>query len=189
MEFEKDIQFCIETLRQGGIILYPTDSIWGIGADATNPEAVKKIFELKHRPAEKSMIVLIADPKDINRYVSRPHPYISEYLEKTSRPTTVIYDGAIGLAENLISEDGSVAIRIIKEDFCRHLIKRFKRPLVSTSANISGHHSPENFSGISEEIKSGVDYIVKFRQKDIQTAKPSVLIRFSDSGKPVILRS
>ncbi len=189
LEFEKDILSCIATLKRGGIILYPTDSIWGIGADATNPAAVKKIFELKQRTDGKSMIVLIADARDINRYVSRPHPYIAEYLEKVNRPTTVIYDGALGLAENLLGQDGSIAIRIVKEDFCRHLIKRLKRPLVSTSANISGTPSPENFAGISEKIKSGVDYIVEFRQQDDIPAKPSQVIRFTDAGKPIILRS
>jgi L-threonylcarbamoyladenylate synthase len=189
LEFEKDILSCIETLKSGGIILYPTDTIWGIGADATNPEAVKKIFELKQRPDGKSMIVLIADSRDIIRYVSRPHPYIAEYLENINRPTTVIYDGVLGLAENLAGEDGSIAIRIVKEDFCRHLIKRFKKPLVSTSANISGVSAPENFAGISEEIKSGVDYIVKFRQHDNRTVKPSLLVRFTDAGEPIVLRS
>jgi L-threonylcarbamoyladenylate synthase len=189
LEFEKDILSCIETLKSGGIILYPTDTIWGIGADATNPKAVKKIFELKERPDGKSMIVMIADSRDINRYVSRPHPYIAEYLENVNSPTTVIYDGALGLAENLVGEDGSIAIRIVKEDFCRHLIKSFKKPLVSTSANISGVSAPENFAGISEEIKSGVDYIVKFRQQDNRRVKPSLLVRFTDAGEPIILRS
>ncbi|HSZ34830.1 MAG TPA: L-threonylcarbamoyladenylate synthase [Puia sp.] len=189
LEFEKDILSCIATLKRGGIILYPTDSVWGIGADATNPAAVKKIFELKQRADGKSMIVLIADARDINKYVSRPHPYIADYLEKAKRPTTVIYDGALGLAENLMGQDGSIAIRIVKEDFCRHLIKRLKKPLVSTSANISGTPSPENFAGISEKIKSGVDYIVEFRQQDNNPAKPSQVIRFTDTGKPIILRS
>src|ERR1700676_2848232 len=125
LEFEEDIVYSLETLQHGGIILYPTDSIWGIGCDATNPEAVKKIFDLKQRPVARSMIVLLADPRDIKLYTSHSEPYISEYLKKMTKPTTVIYDDAIGLAENLLSEDGSVAIRIVKEDFCRHLIKRF----------------------------------------------------------------
>jgi L-threonylcarbamoyladenylate synthase len=189
LEFEKDILSCLEILHKGGIILYPTDSIWGIGADATNADAVRKIFELKNRPIEKSMIVLIADPRDINRYVCRPEPYISEYLKKTNRPTTVIYEGALGLAGNLVGEDGSVAIRIVREDFCRHLIKRFRKPLVSTSANISGQEPPKNFAGISDEIKRGVDYIVKFRQEDNQPAASSVIVKFDRSGEPVILRS
>jgi len=189
MEFENDIVFCLEILQRGGVILYPTDTIWGIGCDATNPDAVKKIIDLKQRPPAKSMIVLMADLKDINRYVSRPEPYIAEYLEKTSRPTTVIYEGALGLAENLSGEDGTIAIRIVQEDFCRHLIKRLRKPLVSTSANISGQKSPENFAGISAEILNGVDYIVKYRQKDNELAKASVLVRFNKLGQPMVLRS
>ncbi|MEJ0079986.1 MAG: L-threonylcarbamoyladenylate synthase [Puia sp.] len=188
MEFENDIVRCLETLRKGGIILYPTDTIWGIGCDATNAEAVGKIFDLKQRPAAKSMIVLLADPRDVNSYTSRPQPYISEYLEKASKPTTVIYEAALGLAENLISEDGSIAMRIVQEDFCRHLIKRFRKPLVSTSANISGEDTPENFAGISDEIKQGVDYIVKYRQQDDQSFRASAVVRFNKSGEPTILR-
>jgi L-threonylcarbamoyladenylate synthase len=189
LEFENDIVRCLETLRQGGIILYPTDTIWGIGCDATNPKAVGKIFDLKRRSAAKSMIVLLADPREINRYTSHPQPYIAEYLENATKPTTVIYESALGLAENLVSEDGSVAIRIVQENFCRHLIKRFRKPLVSTSANISGQHSPESFAGISDEIKQGVDYIVRYRQQDDQPYSASAIVRFNKSGEPTILRS
>ena len=189
MLFENDIVQSLETLRQGGLILYPTDTIWGIGCDATNPDAVQKIFHLKQRPESKSMVVLLADQRDINRYTTRPEPYITEYLNKTTKPTTIIYEGALGLAENLISEDGSIAIRIVQEDFCRHLIKRFRKPIVSTSANISGQETPQNFAGISDGIKQGVDYIVKYRQQDSQKAKASAMIRFNKSGEPTILRS
>jgi L-threonylcarbamoyladenylate synthase len=189
LEFEDDILHCLEVLRKGGIILYPTDTIWGIGCDATNAGAVNKIFELKQRPASKSMIVLTADQRDINRYTSRPEPYIAAYLEKTIAPTTVIYEGALGLAENLVAEDGSIAIRIVREDFCRHLIRRFRKPIVSTSANISGRPAPQHFAGIPDDIKQGVNYIVKFRQQDMQPAKASALIRFNNSGEPIELRS
>jgi len=189
LEFETDIIHSLETLRSGGLILYPTDTIWGIGCDATNPDAVQKIFILKQRPESKSMIVLLADYKDVNRYTEYPKPYIAAYLEKTTKPTTVIYEGALGLAKNLVGEDGSVAIRIVREDFCRHLIKRFGKPIVSTSPNISGQGTPQNFTGISETIKQGVDYIVKYRQNGNQNAKASVLIRFDKSGEPTILRS
>jgi L-threonylcarbamoyladenylate synthase len=189
LEFENDIVRCLETLRQGGIILYPTDTIWGIGCDATNPKAVEKIFNLKRRSAAKSMIVLLADPRDINRYTSHPQPYITEYLGKATKPTTVIYETALGLAENLVSDDGSVAMRIVQEDFCRHLIKRFRKPLVSTSANISGQGAPENFAGISDEIKQGVDYIVRYRQLDDQPFRASAIVRFNKAGEPTILRS
>ena len=187
--FENDIVQSLETLRQGGLILYPTDTIWGIGCDATNPDAVQKIFVLKHRPESKSMIVLLADMKDINIYSGRPEPSIIEFLNKTTNPTTVIYENALGLAENLINEDGSVAMRIVREDFCRHLLKRFRKPIVSTSANISGQSAPENFAEISDEIKQGVDYIVKYRQQENSKARASVLVRFDKSGEPIILRS
>jgi L-threonylcarbamoyladenylate synthase len=189
LEFEEDILRCLDNLHKGGIILYPTDTVWGIGCDATNPEPVKKIFDLKKRPADKSMIVLIADPRDIYRYTSRPEPHIAEYLEKTIMPTTVIYEDALGLAENLVAEDGSIAIRIVKEDFCRHLIKRFRKPLVSTSANITGEEPPQNFNGISAEIILGVDYVVKYRKEDIEPARASVLVRFNAKGEVVVLRS
>jgi L-threonylcarbamoyladenylate synthase len=188
LEFEEDILVCLRILNQGGTILYPTDTIWGVGCDATNPDAVKKIYALKKRPADRSLIVLLADPRDINRYTSQPQPYIADYLEKTTRPTTVIYENALGLAENLIADDGSIAIRIVKEDFCRHLIKRFRKPIVSTSANISGRDAPQNFADITEEIKQGVDYTVKFRQHDHEKAVASALVRFSKSGEPTILR-
>lgn len=189
MEFEQDILNCLAVLNSGGVILYPTDTIWGIGCDAMNPVAVNKIFELKQRKASKSMIVLLADQRDVNRYISHADPQIASYLEKTTAPTTVVYEGAIGLAENLVSEDGTIAIRIVKEDFCRHLIKRFRKPLVSTSANLSGSASPKNFSEVSDEIISRVDYTVKYRQEDNSPATPSVIVRFEKNGKPVILRS
>ena len=189
LEFEEDILCCLEILRGGGIILYPTDTIWGIGCDATRSDAVKKIFDLKQRPSARSMIVLLADIKDINHYTSHPEPYITEWLGKTVRPTTVIYEGALGLAENLVSEDGSIAIRVVREDFCRHLIKRFRKPLVSTSANISGQEPPANFKGISAEIIQGVDYVVKFRQQDQTNGRASALVRFNKNGEPVVLRN
>ena len=134
------------------------------------------------------MIVLLADPREINRYTGRPQPYITEYLEKVTKPTTVIYDEALGLAENLVSEDGSIAMRIVQEDFCRHLIKRFRKPLVSTSANLSGENSPQNFAGISEEIKQGVDYIVRYRQQEERNFTASAIVRFSKSGEATVLR-
>jgi len=189
LEFEQDILHCLEVLGRGGIILYPTDTIWGIGCDAKNPNAVNKILELKQRDIAKSMIVLVGDPRDVNRYTSHADPHIAAYLEKTSAPTTVIYEGALGLADNLVGKDGTIAIRIVRENFCRHLIKRYRKPLVSTSANISGKEPPGNFTVISEEIKNGVDYIVKYRQQDNQPVKSSVLVRFNKLGQPTVLRS
>jgi L-threonylcarbamoyladenylate synthase len=187
-EFENDIVHCLEVLRKGGIILYPTDTIWGIGCDATNPSAVKKIYEIKQRPESKAMIVLLADLRDINRYSSQTGPYVSDYLQTAVRPTTVIYEGAIGLAENLIAPDGSIAIRVVKEDFCRHLIKRLRAPLVSSSANISGKEAPAFFKNISAEIRTAVDYVVQYRRKDEEPASPSTVVRFDNQGQLQVLR-
>jgi len=177
--FLSDIENCLTVLKNGGIILYPTDTIWGIGCDATNAEAVAKIYALKKRAEEKSMIVLLANEKEIIRYITQPDFTIFDYLKDVKKPTTVIYDGAIGLAENVVNIDGTVAIRITKDEFCNHLIKRFKKPIVSTSANLSGSASPLIFPDISPDIKNGVDYIVQHRQDDLLAASPSAIIRWN----------
>ncbi len=185
--FESDIKKCIEVLNKGGLILYPTDTVWGIGCDATNGQAVEKIYQLKKRADEKAMIVLVADEKDILRYVAAPDLAIFDYLQKTTKSTTVVYDDALGLADNLMGKDGSIAIRIIKEEFCKQLIKRFRKPIVSTSANISGTKPAQIFNEISEEIKKGVKYIVQYRQYDETVSEPSSVIKW-ENGKITILR-
>lgn len=187
MSFEKDIENCLAVLRDGGLILYPTDTVWGIGCDATNEPAVNKVYRLKQRNDEKAMIVLVADEKDIMRHVAAPDLSLFDYLETTVKPTTVIYEGALGFADNLISRDGSVAIRICKDEFCRHLLKRFRKPIVSTSANISGMPTAKTFKEISPEIRNGVDYIVEYRQHDEIPAQPSSLIMW-DNGKVIMIR-
>jgi L-threonylcarbamoyladenylate synthase len=187
MKFEKDIEKCLEVLRKGGLILYPTDTIWGIGCDATDENAVKKIYKLKKRNDEKAMVVLVADERDIMQHVAAPDLSLFDHLEETTKPTTVVYDGALGFADNLTGQDGSIAIRICKEVFCRHLIKRFRKPIVSTSANISGMPSPKMFKEITDEIKNGVDYIVKYKQDDETPAQPSSLIKWNN-GNVIILR-
>jgi L-threonylcarbamoyladenylate synthase len=186
-EIENDLQQCLTVLHAGGLILYPTDTIWGIGCDATNESAVKKIFELKKRPDSKALIVLVAEPKDILRYTSQPDLSVIDHLKTKQKPTTVIYEGAIGFAPNLIAGDGSVAIRITADTFCRHLIKRFRKPVVSTSANVSAEQAPANYSLIDPEIKKGVDYIVKYRQHENQSAQPSSVIKWVN-GREVIVR-
>jgi L-threonylcarbamoyladenylate synthase len=188
MDFTNDLENCLEVLRAGGIILYPTDTVWGIGCDATNAEAVRKIFQLKNREESKSMIVLLADERDLIQYVAHVDLAVFNYLDTVIKPTTVIYDGAIGLADNLVAGDGSIAIRIVREDFCRHLIKRFRKPIVSTSANIAGEKTPINFSGISGEIKTGVDYIVTFRQGDTTQREASAVVRWDEKKGATILR-
>jgi len=179
---------CLEILKRGGVILYPTDTIWGIGCDATNEEAVKKIYAIKKRPDERSMIVLVAGEREVLRHVSQPDLRVFDYLKTTQKPTTVIYEGAIGLADNLIGKEGSIGIRVCRDEFCRHLIKRFRKPIVSTSANISGEPSPKNFSEIGDEIKKSVDYVVQYRQNDHATAEPSAIIRWNKDGTTDILR-
>jgi L-threonylcarbamoyladenylate synthase len=186
-DFEKDIGKCLAILSDGGTILYPTDTIWGIGCDATNAKAVKKIYALKKRPDEKALIVLVASEREILRYVAQPDLSVFDYLKTVVKPTTVIYEGAIGLADNLVGADGTIAIRICNEKFCRQLINRFKKPIVSTSANISGHAPPSNFSAIDDEIKNKADYIVSYRQLDNAPAEPSALIKWQ-KGNAIVLR-
>ncbi len=180
MDFEKDIQSCLGVLKKGGIILYPTDTVWGIGCDATNTNAVEKIFQLKKRPDEKAMIVLVAGEKDVLKYVANADLRVFDYLQQNAKPTTVVYDGAIGLADNLIARDGSAGIRICNDIFCKHLIKRFGKPIVSTSANISGQRVAKLFSEITAEIKNAVDYVVKYRQDDKTIAIPSSVIKWNN---------
>jgi L-threonylcarbamoyladenylate synthase len=188
IDFQFDIEQCLEVLKNGGIILYPTDTVWGIGCDATDTKAIEKIYQLKKRTDEKAMIVLLADERDVLQYTSAPDLKVFEYLQQTEKPTTVIYEGALGFAANLLDYNGSIAIRICNEVFCKQLIKRFRKPIVSTSANISGEPYPKNFSEISEEIKNGVDYIVQYRQKDTTIGEPSAIIKWNNNRAPTIIR-
>ncbi len=186
-DFTNDIEQCLAVLQNGGIILYPTDTIWGIGCDATNVEAVEKIITLKHRPESKSFVVLVSSEREVLQYVAAPDLAVFDYLLQTTKPTTVIYDNALGLADNVLADDGSVAMRICNDEFCRHLIKRFRKPIVSTSANISGAPSPEIFADIAGEIKAGTDYVVKWRQDETDAARPSSIIAWK-RGEVVVLR-
>ncbi len=186
--FEDDISAAMPVLRSGGLILYPTDTIWGIGCDATDEAAVQKIYALKKRSESKSLVVLLADVKDLLHHVANPRPDIADVIAGFTRPTTVIYEGALGLAPNVISEDGSIAIRIVKDPFCRHLIKRLRKPLVSTSANISGEPSPASFREVAAAIRNGVDYVVKYRQNEDTAAVASRIIRINKDGSIVIIR-
>ncbi len=183
-----DLKKAVETLKSGGIILYPTDTIWGIGCDATNPEAVKRIYKLKKREDSKSMLVLMENPALLDRYVEEVPEVAWDLVEISTTPLTVIYPGAKNLAKNLIAEDGSIGIRFTKEKFTSQLLQRFRKPLVSTSANISGEKSPAFFDEISEEIKSQVDYIVEYRQDDTTPAQPSSIIKLGTGGQIDIIR-
>ena len=186
--FENDITECCRVMEKGSLILYPTDTIWGIGCDATNEKAVEKIYQLKNRDDKKSMIMLVADEKDISSYVDQPGKKIFDYLSSAYKPTTVIYNHAKNIAQNLISSDGTIAIRIVKDKFCESLIRQFKKPIVSTSANISGEAFPENFYAINTAIKNGVDYVVQHRQKDLMSSQPSSIIKLNTKGKVEIIR-
>ena len=183
-----DIKKALEVLKSGGIILYPTDTIWGIGCDATNEKAVEKIYKIKKREDSKSMLVLMENPALLERYVTEVPEIAWDLVEIATTPLTVIYPGAKNLAKNLVAEDGSIGIRFTKEAFTSQLLQRFRRPLVSTSANISGEKSPAIFDEISEEIKKQVDYIVEFRQNDITPAQPSSIIKLGVGGRIDIIR-
>ncbi|HZK94616.1 MAG TPA: L-threonylcarbamoyladenylate synthase [Prolixibacteraceae bacterium] len=186
--FVDDIVKAVEVLRSGGIILYPTDTIWGIGCDATNAVAVKRIYEIKQRQDTKSMLVLMENPNLLNSYISEVPEIAWELIEVADTPLTIIYPGAKNLATNLIAMDGSIGIRITNEAFTQQLIQRFRKPVVSTSANISGQISPRNFAEISDEIKKSVDFIVNFRQNDLSRSNPSGIIKLGVGGQVEVIR-
>lgn len=184
----EDIKKACEVMAAGGIILYPTDTIWGIGCDATNEKAVQRIYELKRRADNKAMLVLMDSEAKLNMYVSDVPDIAWDLISVSDKPLTIIYSSAKNLATNLLAADGSVGIRITSEEFSRKLCERFRKPLVSTSANVSGDPSPTNFSEISEEIKAGVDYIVNYRQDDMSKAAPSGIIKLGEGGLVQVIR-
>ena len=185
---EEDIKKAFEVLVSGGLILYPTDTIWGIGCDATNEEAVHRVYELKRRVDSKALITLLDNPIKLDYYIDEVPSLAWDLIELSEKPLTIIYDGARNVAPNLMAEDGSLAIRVTKEKFSQELCRRFRKALVSTSANISGEPAPVNFDDISEEIKQGVDYIVKYRQDDTSKSKASSIIKLGKTGEVKIIR-
>jgi len=185
---EEEIKKACEIVWKGGIILYPTDTIWGIGCDATNPDAVKKIYDLKKRSDSKSMLVLIDSTAKLDYYVDELPDIALDLIELSEKPLTIIYSGAKNIASNLIAEDGSLGIRVTNEEFSKKLCQRLKKPLVSTSANISGMPAPANFSEISSEIIDAVDYVVNYRQEDTGSAKPSGIIKLGKGGLVKVIR-
>lgn len=187
INFQNDIENCWNVLRNGGTILYPTDTVWGIGCDAINEEAVKKIINIKQRLEEKSFVVLVSSEKEVLQHVAAPDLAVFDFLKTQKNPTTVIYEHALGFADKVVAKDGSVAIRICRDKFCIHLINRLKKPLVSTSANISNAPAPYLFDEIDEIIKKNVDYVVQYRQKENVISTPSSIIRWGN-GKPVFIR-
>jgi L-threonylcarbamoyladenylate synthase len=183
-----DIGVAVQLLRKGGVILYPTDTIWGIGCDATNPAAVERIYKIKQRNDTKSMLVLMENAASLDRYVQQIPEIAWTLIELADKPLTIIYPGAKNLAKNLISEDNSIGIRIVQDEFCRVLIQQFRKPIVSTSANISGESWPENFDSINPAILKQVDYIVKWRQEDQTKRKPSAIIKLGLKGEIEVVR-
>lgn len=185
---DQEIQNTLKVLDRGGIILYPTDTVWGIGCDATNYQAIKRIYTLKNRIESKSMICLMSDFDMLNRYVETVPKEVFDILKKNDKPTTIIYNNPMGISENLIPKDNSLAIRIIQHKFCNNLIKIFNKPIVSTSANITNNQTPKSFKEIHKDILKGVDYIVNL-QSDRETNIPSKIIKLKNDGSYVVIRA
>lgn len=185
---KEDIRRALDVLNKGGVILYPTDTIWGIGCDATNEEAVSRVYAIKRRTDAKALITLVDSEAKIQGYVREIPDVAWQLIDYSTRPLTIIYDGARHLAPNLLAEDGSVAIRLTREAFSRELCLRFHRPIVSTSANLSGEPSPATFDDISEDIKQAVDYVCTSRRDDRTPARPSSIIKLAANGEVKIIR-
>lgn len=188
MTQQEDIKRAIETLRNGGVILYPTDTVWGIGCDATNPEAVKKVYEIKHRDDSKALICLVDSDARLQRYVRNVPDVAWDIFELATKPTTIILDDAVNLAPNMIAEDGTIAMRITQEPFSKELCYRFQKPLVSTSANISGEPAAQNYCDISEELLNAVDYVCWSRRQEHKPHTPSSIIKLEKNGTVAIIR-
>jgi len=183
-----EINKALEVLKAGGVILYPTDTIWGLGCDATNPEAVDKLLAIKNRPSEKSLIILLDTDNKIQSYVNEVADVAYDLIEYAENPLTIVFSGAKNLASNVFNADGSVGIRVVKHDFCTPLIQRFRKPIVSTSANLSGNPSPKYFDDIDSQIIDSVDYIVDFEQENRTVKKPSTIMKLSAGGQFEFIR-
>lgn len=188
MAMREEIHKALEVLKNGGVILYPTDTVWGLGCDATNADAVAKVNEIKGRSADKSLIVLLDTDNKLQSYVNDIPDVAYELIEYTEKPLTVVFSNAKNLAPNVINTDGSIGIRIPKHDFCQQLIQRFRKPIVSTSANISGELTPKFFDEISDEVKEAVDYIVELEQEDSTPKQPSTIVRLGSGGQFEFIR-
>jgi len=183
----QEINNAIEALQAGGLILYPTDTVWGIGCDATNEKAVSKIYALKERTNSKALICLVANDAMLERHVSEVPDVAYDIMDLSNKPTTIVYDNPKGVAENLIAEDKTLALRVASDKFCQYLINKFKKPIVSTSANVSGEPAPKQFSEIHKQILEGVDYIVNLEQERIAHT-PSAIIKLSADGTIKVIR-
>ena len=188
MNQQEDIRTAVEVMRKGGVILYPTDTVWGIGCDATNADAVAKVYAIKHRDDSKALICLVDSAVRLQRYVRNAPEVAWKVMELATKPTTVIFDNAVNLAPNLIAADGSIAMRITSEPFSKELCYRFQKPVVSTSANISGEPAAENYKDISEELLGAVDYVCYSRRQEKQPHTPSSIIKIGADGQVKIIR-
>lgn len=188
MNQQEDIKNAVEVMKRGGVILYPTDTVWGIGCDATNAEAVAKVYKIKKRDDSKALICLVDSDARLQRYVRNVPNVAWDILDIATKPTTIILDGAINLAPNLIAEDGSIALRITKEPFSHELCYRFQKPLVSTSANISGEPAAANYNDISQELLDAVDYVCFSRRQEHKPHTPSSIIKLKEDGEVTIIR-
>lgn len=183
-----DLRQAVDVMKKGGVILYPTDTIWGIGCDATNPEAVRRVFGIKRRPDSKALISLVPSADWLDIYVENVPEVAYQLIEASVRPTTIVYDRGIRLAPNLLADDGSVGIRVTSEIFSSRLASSLRRPVVSTSANVSGSPSPRYFNEIAPAVIEAVDYVVAYRRDDLSPASPSSVIRLGSGGLISILR-
>ena len=188
MTQKEDIKNAIDVMRKGGIILYPTDTVWGIGCDATNAEAVAKVYKIKQRDDSKALICLADSVDRVQRYVRDVPPVAWDLMEIADKPTTVILDGAVNLAPNLIAEDGSIGLRITNEEFSKELCYRFQKPIVSTSVNISGEPAAHNYCDIVPEILEAADYVCWTRRQEHKPHKPSSIVKISRYGQVTIIR-
>ena len=183
----KEINKAISVLKDGGLILYPTDTVWGIGCDATNTEAVQKIYKLKQREDSKALICLVANDFMLERHIDKVPEVAYDLIDLATKPITIIYDQPKGIAKNLVADDNTLGIRVATDQFCQYLINKYKKPLVSTSANISGQPTPKNFTEISNAIIKGVDYVVNLEQNNT-TSTPSTIIKLGNDGTVKVIR-
>ena len=188
MTQKEDIKNAIDAMRKGGIILYPTDTVWGIGCDATNAEAVAKVYKIKQRDDSKALICLADSVDRVQRYVRDVPSVAWDLMERADKPTTVILDGAVNLAPNLIAEDGSIGMRITNEEFSKELCYRFQKPIVSTSVNISGEPAAQNYCDIAPEILEAADYVCWTRRQEHKPHKPSSIVKIGRDGQVTIIR-
>ncbi|MBI9041303.1 L-threonylcarbamoyladenylate synthase [Lutibacter sp.] len=184
---ENELKKSLKILQENKMLLYPTDTVWGIGCDATSAAAVKKVFQIKQREETKSLIILVDDIEMLQQYIPLISKEIIELLSKTTNPTTIIYNNPIGLAKNVVAQDNTVAIRIVQNDFCKQLISLFGKPIVSTSANISGSETPKSFKEIAQPILESVDYVVNLHREE-RNDKSSTILKVAENGEIIVLR-